>query len=71
KDSVAADDGSIKYVLTGFGSLPITECINELDKLGYEGFLSYEWVKRWARDLADPAIAFYQYVEYMKGIINK
>lgn len=71
KDSVAGDDGSIKYVLTGFGSLPITECINELDKLGYEGFLSYEWVKRWARDLADPAIAFYQYVEYMKGIINK
>jgi sugar phosphate isomerase/epimerase len=71
KDSVVGDDGNIKYVLTGCGSLPITECISELDKLGYDGFLSYEWVKRWSRDLADPAIAFYQYVEYMKGIINK
>ena len=50
---VVGDDGNIKYVLTGCGSLPITECIEaSLISLDTTVLLSYEWVKRFlSRDL--------------------
>lgn len=70
KDSVVGTNGKLTYMLTGYGSIPVDDCIRVLNLLGYDGYLSYEWVKRWSRDLADPGIAFYQYLDYMKTAIS-
>ncbi len=68
KDSVVGTNGKLTYMLTGYGSLPVEDCVKVLSLLGYDGYLSYEWVKRWSRDLADPGIAIYQYIDYMRMI---
>ncbi len=69
KDSVCGSNGKITYMLTGYGDFPFEMVIEELKKLGYEGYLSYEWVKRWSRELAEPGVALYQYISYIKTLI--
>lgn len=71
KDSVVGTNGKLTYMLTGYGTLPVDDCIKVLILLGYDAYLSYEWVKRWSRDLADPGIAFYQYLDYMRYAVKK
>lgn len=67
KDSEETPEG-ISYVLTGYGDAPIKEAVRELMKTGYDGYFSYEWVKRWSRSLAEPGVAFYQYINFMRSI---
>jgi fatty-acyl-CoA synthase len=55
-------------MLTGYGDIPVEEAVSELAAIGYDGFLSYEWVKRWSRELAEPGVAFYQYISYMNSL---
>lgn len=68
KDSVRGTNGKITYLLTGYGDIPVERAYKALSAIGYDGFYSYEWVKRWSRELAEPSIAFYQYVSYMRGL---
>ncbi|MBR6533977.1 MAG: sugar phosphate isomerase/epimerase [Clostridia bacterium] len=67
KDSVKAD-GKIKYMLTGYGDLPIKDAVNRLNDMGYDGYFSYEWVKRWVPELEGSGIAFHTYASYMRSI---
>jgi len=71
KDSVKGSNGIITYMLTGYGDVPVAESMSALSAIGYDGYVSYEWVKRWARELAEPGIAFYQYVEFMRDLNHK
>jgi len=68
KDSVKGRNGKITYMLTGYGDIPTEEAYKALSAKGYDGFWSYEWVKRWSRELAEPGVAFYQYITYMRGL---
>lgn len=68
KDSVKGRNGKITYMLSGYGDIPVEEAVRELDAVGYDGFWSYEWVKRWSRELAEPGVAFYQYASYMRAL---
>ena len=58
-------DGKVQYRMMGEGDLPITEMLDALASIGYEGYVSLEWVKRWAPDLTDPGIVFPQFAHYM------
>lgn len=66
KDSVRGRNGVITYMLTGYGDIPVEEAVKGLNDSGYNGFYSYEWVKRWSRELAEPGVSFYQYINYMR-----
>lgn len=68
KDSVKGTNGKITYMLTGYGNIPVADCIKALNSIKYDGYVSYEWVKRWSRELAEPGIAFYQYIDFMRSI---
>ncbi|HAN22062.1 MAG: AMP-dependent synthetase [Clostridiales bacterium GWF2_36_10] len=70
KDSIIAD-GTIRYRLMGEGDLPIPEMIFALRSINYSGFITLEWVKRWAPDLEDAGIVFPQYVNYMSQYTGK
>lgn len=70
KDSIH-ENGSIKYRMMGEGDLPIDEIILSLRSINYKGYLSLEWVKRWASDLSDAGVVFPQYANFMSRYIEK
>lgn len=67
KDS-ALEDGKVRYKMMGAGDIPVAEAVSALSRIGYEGFYSLEWVKRWAADLTEAGIVFPQFVSYMRGL---
>ena len=66
KDSVVVD-GKVRYRMMGEGDLPVYEMLDALKDIGYDGYVSLEWVKRWAPDLTDAGIVFPHFAEYMLG----
>lgn len=70
KDSVVVD-GSIQYRMMGEGDLPIEEMMLALSSINYDGYISFEWVKRWAGDLSDAGIVFPHFVNYMSRYTKK
>ncbi|MBQ8410948.1 MAG: AMP-binding protein [Ruminiclostridium sp.] len=59
-------DGKLTYKLMGEGDMPLREMLASLQKIGYDGYISLEWVKRWSRDLYAAGIVFPQFARYMK-----
>ncbi len=70
KDSVMGKDG-VEYRMMGEGDLPIDNMMLALRSINYEGYVSLEWVKRWAKDLADAGIVFPQFADYMSRYTKK
>ncbi len=66
KDSVM-ENGNVEYRFLGEGDIPIREALDILDEIGYEGYVSLEWVKRWAKELCDAGIVFPQFAHYMRS----
>jgi fatty-acyl-CoA synthase len=67
KDSLKTADG-YRYVLPGFGDVPIAGAVRALADAGYEGFYSLEWVKRWDTTLEEPGIVFAHYANFMRTL---
>ena len=69
KDSVPAGNDR-RYVLTGTGDVPVKRQIAALVKIGYRGFFSFEWEKRWHPEIEEPEVAIAQYAtvasEYLR-----
>ncbi|HHY83775.1 MAG TPA: AMP-binding protein [Clostridiales bacterium] len=70
KDSVVAD-GKLRYCLMGEGDLPIGDMMLALQSINYDGYISLEWVKRWARDLEDAGVVFPHFANYMSRFMEK
>ena len=69
KDS-AIEDGKLVYKLMGEGDMPLSEMLSALQKIGYNGYISLEWVKRWSKDLYAAGIVFPQFARYMKPYLH-
>ena len=69
KDSVP-DGKDRKYVLTGRGEVPVKRQIDALAKIGYKGFYSFEWEKRWHPEIAAPEIAFADFATVASGYLR-
>ncbi len=65
KDSIIAD-GTVKYKMMGEGDIPVKEIIEALKSINYNGYMTLEWVKRWAPELSDAGIVFPHFAEFMK-----
>ena len=50
----------------GDGDIPAVKIINMLRDGGYDGYYEFEWEKQWHPELAEPEIAFKDYVDYVK-----
>ena len=70
KDSIV-ESGEIKYRMMGEGDLPFHDMMLALRSINYEGYISLEWVKRWAADLHDAGIVFPQFVHFMSRYIER
>lgn len=69
KDSVAAGNDR-RYVLTGTGTVPVRRQVEALQKIGYRGFYSFEWEKRWHPEIEEPEVAFAQYATVVRGYLQ-
>ena len=41
------------------------QMLDALVDIGYDGYISLEWVKRWAQELSDAGVVFPQFANYM------
>lgn len=64
-------EGDNKHVLTlpGQGSVDLLGAVRELKKLGYDGWLTFEWEKRWHEELPEASVALPLYRDMFKGVI--
>jgi len=69
KDSVPAGSDR-RYVLTGTGQVPVQRQIEALVKIGYRGYFSFEWEKRWHPEIEEPAVAFAQFADVAAGYLR-
>lgn len=67
KDS-SMENGKLKYKVVGAGDIPVKECVQRLLEIGYDGYFSLEWLKRWDLSLEEPGIAFASYISYMRSL---
>jgi sugar phosphate isomerase/epimerase len=58
-----------RLCLFGDGDLPLKEMVSELRSVGYDGWLTLEWEKRWHADIEEPEVALPRYVEVMNRLI--
>lgn len=70
KDAVKAEDGKWTYCIPGDGEIGVAHAVELLRGGGFDGFLSFEWEKKWHPELAPPEEAFPAYVKNMKGILG-
>jgi len=68
KDS-RIEDARIRYCLLGQGDIPVRASIDALKNLGYQGWISLEWVKRWYDSLEEPGIVFSHSIYTLKGLL--
>jgi sugar phosphate isomerase/epimerase len=54
--------------LMGEGEVPHQEIHQVLKNGNYPGYRSFEWEKRWHPEIAEPEVAFPQFVAYMKRL---
>jgi sugar phosphate isomerase/epimerase len=59
-------DGEWEPVLTGQGTFPLREIVAQLENLGYDRFVSFEWEKKWRPELAEPEIAIPQFARWFR-----
>jgi sugar phosphate isomerase/epimerase len=70
KDSVASGNDR-KYVLTGTGEVPVKRQVAALARIGYRGYYSFEWEKRWHPEIEEPEVAIAQYATVMTGYLRE
>jgi sugar phosphate isomerase/epimerase len=70
KDSVPAGSDR-RYVLTGSGEVPIERQVAALVKIGYRGFYSFEWEKRWHPEIEAPEVAIAQFATVARGYLAR
>ena len=70
KDSVV-ENGKTVYKIMGEGDLPMHAIMRALRSINYEGYVSLEWLKRYAPDLSDPGIVFPHFANYMEQYMDR
>jgi fatty-acyl-CoA synthase len=68
KDMKQNQDGSWQHVTTGEGVVAIPEALSWLNDAGYDGWVSFEWEKKWHPELAEPEVALPHFIEYMRKL---
>jgi len=55
-----------QLVALGEGEVPVRESLAALAAVGYDGWLTVEWEKRWHPELAEPEVALPRELETLK-----
>ncbi|MEG1641674.1 MAG: AMP-binding protein [Synergistaceae bacterium] len=66
KDSYT-NDTTMEYRLIGEGTLPISEMVQALYSINYDGFISLEWNPQWMKGLDDLGLISLHFANYMNN----
>jgi sugar phosphate isomerase/epimerase len=69
KDSKAATAGGFDFALIGEGTVPVMSFVELLKRVGWDGYLHFEWEKGWHPEIAGPEIAIPHFARFMAGKI--
>jgi sugar phosphate isomerase/epimerase len=69
KDARRTADGW-QLVLLGEGDIPVEDGLRRLNTIGYRGCISVEWEKKWHPEIAEPEIAFPQYMRVLRTYLQ-
>ena len=69
KDSVM-EDGKVVYRMMGEGDLPIDSVMRALRSINYEGYISLEWLRKYAPDLESAGIVFPHFANFMSQYLD-
>ena len=64
-------DGKVVYRMMGEGDLPMDAIMRALRSINYEGYVSLEWVRRYAPDLSDAGIVFPHFANFMSAFLGE
>jgi fatty-acyl-CoA synthase len=64
KDSTRKD-GKLEYCLIGEGDMPVSDMMNSLRAVNYDGFISLEWDPKWLAEIDDIEVVFAHFVSFM------
>ena len=72
KDSVTDFEARLgyRYVQIGDGEIPLKDALQILKAAGFDGWLTFEWEKVWHPDLADPSVAFPEFIARIRGLLE-
>ncbi|HET6444509.1 MAG TPA: sugar phosphate isomerase/epimerase family protein [candidate division Zixibacteria bacterium] len=71
KDMKPRPGSGWEYVATGEGKVPLGAIIRLLSDSGFQGWLSYEWEKKWHPELSEPEVALPQHIRYLKELLKQ
>ena len=71
KDATIDEAGKRQLVLLGEGDVPIREMLQGLDARGFQGWVVFEWEKKWMPQIAEPEVAFPHYIRLMKEYLSE
>lgn len=69
KDVRVGEAGELTYVPMGEGIVPVKDIATWLSGASFDGWLSYEWEKKWHPEIAEPEVALPQYIEAMRDVL--
>ena len=70
KDARRTADGW-QLVLLGEGDILVEDGLRSLQTIGYEGYISVEWEKKWHPEIAEPEVAFPQYMRMLRTYLQR
>lgn len=72
KDALRADpDGSDwRLVPLGEGEVPVQQQLEALRGIGYEGYVSVEWEKKWNPELAEPEVVLPSEIAWLRAQLS-
>ena len=72
KDSVTDFEARLgyRYVQIGDGEIPLKDALQILKAAGFDGWLTFEWEKVWHPDLADPSVAFPEFIARIRRLLE-
>ena len=65
KNSVSTNDG-VRYSLMSQGDVPVDEVLRLLASGGYDGWIAFEWEKRWHPEIEEPEVALPDFVRVLR-----
>ncbi len=68
KDSRPAPEGGRRLCLPGEGDVPLRDAFAALRAVGYDGWYTLEWEKRWHPEIEEPEVAFPAFAAYMRSL---
>lgn len=66
---VIKSGNSFKSCITGKGEIPVKQLIDSMKQIGFDGYLSLEWEKKWHPELEEPEVVLPDYIEYIKSLL--